>query len=531
MAETPGEPLVTAAEMRALEAREIDSGRVTGWELMSRAGAGIVRAILDRWPALAARPHRAVVLCGPGNNGGDGFVVARLLHGRGWHLRVLHWGTREKMSADAQAAHDRWSALGPIEPMDPEAIAAARADLFIDAIFGTGLSRAVPDVVHDALDAARRAADASAGRLVAVDMPSWFSSDSGAHLGQDNPARFDLVAAVRPMKLGQFTGDLPNHVGAVAPVEIGLPAPDAAVRLTGPPGGLAKPVGTAAHKYTHGHALVLSGGAGRTGAARLAARAALRVGAGLVTVGAPAEAQAECAAQLTAVMLREIGEAAALEVALDDPRLSALCLGPGLGVDDRGAGLVAATLASRRPAVLDADALTLLADRAPGLFERLHADCLLTPHMGEFARLFPDLADRLRADAAGGYSRAEAVRAAAARAGCAVLLKGADTVVADPDGRVALNAALYDRAAPWLATAGAGDVLSGLAAGLLARGLSPAEAGAAAAWLHVEAARRVGAGLIAEDLPEALPATLAALEDHGGASAPAAALASSSPSA
>ena len=512
MTGTAGEPLVTAAQMRALEAREMEAGRVTGWELMCRAGEGIVAALLAHWPGLAARPHRAVVLCGPGNNGGDGFVVARLLRGRGWQVRVLHWGTRDKMSPDAQAAFDRWRALGPVEPMDPQAIAAARADLFVDAIFGTGLSRAVPDLVHDALDAARRAADASAGRLVAVDMPSWFSSDSGAHLGRDNPARFDLVAAVRPMKRGQFTGALPAYVAAVAPVEIGLPAPEGALRLIGPPEGLSKPSGTAAHKYTQGHALVLSGGAGRTGAARLAARAALRAGAGLVTLGAPGAAQAECAAQLTAVMLREIGEGGALAAALEDRRLNALCLGPGLGVDDRGAGLVAAALASGRATVLDADALTLAADPERGLVERLHAGCLLTPHMGEFARLFPDLAERVAREAAEGYSRADAVRAAAARAGCTVLLKGADTFVADPSGGVALNAALYDRAAPWLATAGAGDVLAGLAAGLMARGLSPARAATAAAWLHVEAARRVGPGLIAEDLPEALPAVLAALE-------------------
>ncbi len=505
------EPLVTAAQMRALEAAEIDAGRVSGWELMCRAGEGIVDAILAAWPDLAARPRRAVVLCGPGNNGGDGFVVARLLFGRGWRVRVLHWGTRDRMSEDAQAAHDRWAALGPVEPMEARAIADLRADLFVDAIFGTGLSREVPELVRAALGAARQAADASAGRLVAVDMPSWFSSDSGAHLGGGDPARFDMVAAVRPMKLGQFTGDLPNHVGCVEPVDIGLPAPPAAVRLSGPPEGLEKRAGTGAHKYTHGHALVLAGGAGRTGAARLAARAALRVGAGLVTLGAPAAALPECAAQLTAVMLREVGDGAALEAALRDERLNALCLGPGLGVDARGADLLAAALASGRAVVLDADALTLLASQeAP--FAQLHAGCLLTPHMGEFARLFPDLAERVKTEAAQGYSRADAVQEAAARAGCAVLLKGADTFVAAPDGAVALNAALYGRAAPWLATAGAGDVLSGLAAGLMARGVESASAAEAAAWLHVEAARLTGPGLIAEDLAEALPRVLAALK-------------------
>lgn len=263
---------------------------------------------------------------------------------------------------------------------------------------------------------------------------------------------------------------------------------------------LAKPQG---HKYDHGHALVLTGGMGRTGAARLAARAALRVGAGLVTLGAPGAAMMECAAQITALMLRRVEGAEDLAALLQDARINALCLGPGMGVE-RAAVLLAALRGGGvepRPTVVDADALTALGPIAAAL----PADWVLTPHGGEFARLFPDLAAQAQ------DSRTDAVRAASARAGCVVLLKGADTMIAAPDGRVAVHQAQGARAVPWLATAGAGDVLAGLIAGLLARGLGPFDAACTGTWLHVEAALALGPGLIAEDLPEALPAVLRAL--------------------
>jgi NAD(P)H-hydrate repair Nnr-like enzyme with NAD(P)H-hydrate dehydratase domain len=306
--------------------------------------------------------------------------------------------------------------------------------------------------------------------------------------------------------------------------------------------------GGGAHKYSHGHALILSGPPARTGAARLAARAAIRIGAGLVTVGAAREALAECAAQLTAVTLREVGDGAALSAVLEDARINALCLGPGLGLDDRARGLVGVALGEgdgdpapgstrgpdtegarfadrgpgsspgrfvkdgRRPTVLDADALTLIA-RDPALFAALHPGCVLTPHHGEFGRLFPDIAEKLAEPATKGpaYSKVDATREAAARAGCVVLYKGPDTVIADPDGRCSINSAAYDRAAPWLATAGSGDVLAGFIAGLLARGFAPMKAAETAAWLHVECARSFGPGLIAEDIPEELPKVFRAL--------------------
>jgi hydroxyethylthiazole kinase-like uncharacterized protein yjeF len=247
---------------------------------------------------------------------------------------------------------------------------------------------------------------------------------------------------------------------------------------------------------------------GRSGAARLAARAALRVGAGLVTVAAPGSAMMECATQLTAIMLRKCDGAEGLAALLQDNRLNALCLGPGLGVGQGTRDLVSVALSDpKRKTVLDADALTSFAEDPQALFDLIHENTVLTPHGGEFARLFPDLAERLTAPATTGpaYSKLDACRDAAARAGCTVLFKGPDTVIADASCRASINAAVYDRAAPWLATAGSGDVLSGLIAGLMARGLLAFTAAETGAWLHTEAARAFGPGLIAEDLPEMLP--------------------------
>lgn len=274
--------------------------------------------------------------------------------------------------------------------------------------------------------------------------------------------------------------------------------------MASPGAGLRKRRG---HKYEHGHALVVAGGVGRGGAARLAARGALRIGAGLVTVACPPAALIENAARLDAIMLRGVTDGAALTAMLRDARLNALCLGPGLGTGGREAGLVAAALAARVATVLDGDALSLMAEHDV-LFAAVHDRCVLTPHTGEFTRLFPDIAARLDAAPSTGpaYSKVDAVRAAAARAGCTLVFKGPDTVIADASGAASISAAVYDRAAPWLATAGSGDVLAGFVTGLMARGLPPRRAAETAAWLHVECALDFGPGLIAEDLPDRLPA-------------------------
>ncbi|MGR3466229.1 NAD(P)H-hydrate dehydratase [Limimaricola sp.] len=498
MSSLDGAALLSAAEMRDAEARMIAAG-TPGAVLMERAGAAVVGAIAARWPELGAGA-RACVLCGPGGNGGDGYAVARLLAGRGWRVEVFACAPAQQADARAQAA--LWQGMGPIADWDGAAQAVVRADLVVDALFGLGLGRPLGAAFDALLDARPR-------RVVAIDLPSGLCSDSGRAIG-GRCVEADLTVSFHAPKRGHVLAQGPDLCGMLDIRDIGLKAVpearDGAVMLTRAPERLGKISG---HKYGYGHALVLSGGVGRGGAARMAARAALRIGAGLVTMACPPAALQENAARLDAVMLRPLRDAEALDALLQDPRLNALLLGPGLGLRARESDLVARALAAGRALVLDADALTLVA-KDEALRDALHADCLLTPHDGEFARLFPDLADRMGGEAATGpaFSRIDAAREAAARAGCAVLLKGPDTVIAAPDGRVRVNAGVYGRAAPWLATAGAGDVLAGIAAGLMARGRAGFDAGQEAAWLHVAAARRFGPGLIAEDIPDILPALM-----------------------
>ncbi|MEZ5751122.1 MAG: NAD(P)H-hydrate dehydratase [Paracoccaceae bacterium] len=540
--------ILTSAQMRAIEAAAIESGAVTGLELMERAGQAVVEAILAEWPELAGG-GRAVVLCGPGNNGGDGFVVARLLVGLGWSVRVLGACEIHKMPADAAQNARLWQEIGAIEALTEDTLRAGpESDLYIDAIFGTGLRRPPSGEIAAVLThISGRNGDTGSfpDRLVAVDAPSGMCMDSGRTL-IEGVARARLTVCFDSLKPGHVLAQGPNLCGKVVVADIGL-APwrtmvdpvqtqqgiwsGGAVRvpslgLVGPsddsllvPGAF-RPATldkggidpAQQHKFAHGHALILGGPTGQGGAARLAARSALRVGAGLVTLGCPPDTLLENAARLDAVMLRPVADAKALDDALTDGRINALCLGPGMGVGPRERALVGRALASGRPMVLDADALTLIA-HAPDLFGTLHSGCVLTPHGGEFARLFPDIAARLKEPATRGpaFSKLDATREAAARAGCVVLFKGPDTVVAHADGRAAIHPAAYGRAAPWLATAGAGDVLAGIIAGLLARGFKPFDAACTGAWLHVEAARSFGPGLIAEDLPDRLPAVLRAL--------------------
>lgn len=545
--------LLTSAQMRAIEQAAIASGEVTGLELMERAGRGVVEAVFEEWPDLQQAPHRAVVLCGPGNNGGDGFVVARLLKEWGWEVEVYLYGDPGKLPPDAKVNYERWSEIGGVQPyidkgeqafwLDPKLFDAAT--VLIDALFGTGLVRPVESfnpfgwvtqLSEWRLEAASRRGAFPGCRVVAIDLPSGLCADSGRYLTSESPERehekfrADLTVSFHSLKHGHILTDGPPNCGKTVVKSIGLegsprprvgekPAPGGGpvvppgeiVQLVEPP--LHDVLKAGDHKYEHGHALILSGGLGKTGAARLAARGALRIGAGLVTVGAPPPAMPECAAQLTAIMLRQVDGAGALTGLLQDKRFNALCLGPGLGMDDTARALIEAAFWSGRAMVLDADALSVLSQDA-SLFDMLHDTCVLTPHAGEFARLFPDIAEKLNETPTKGpaYSKVDATRAAAARAGCVVLFKGPDTVIAAPDGRCSVSAAVYDRAAPWLATAGSGDVLAGFITGLLARGLGPMQAAETAAWLHVECARTFGPGLIAEDLPEVLPDVLRVLQ-------------------
>ncbi|MEM6622127.1 MAG: NAD(P)H-hydrate dehydratase [Pseudomonadota bacterium] len=507
--------LLTAAQMRAIEQAAIDSGAVTGLELMERAGRGVVDAILEWRPELATAPHRAVVLCGPGNNGGDGFVVARLLHQRGWEVEVFLYGDEAQLPHDAAENARRWRELGGVRGWDDEQIEdrldTREDDVVVDALFGTGLRRPMPTdtertwhgfVPHVFVD--------DVPRYVAVDMPSGICSESGANLEGALPA--NLTVTFHRPKLGHFLSSHrkleggPNCCGALNVVGIGLTkSAKNAVHLARRPGDSAKALG---HKYHHGQVLILSGEPGKGGAARLAARGALRIGAGLVTVGCPRAALTENAARLDAIMLAVIDSADALSAEIASRRVKALCIGPGFGLGKHLRTVVRTALSAKLAVVLDADALTEYREDPDTLFSMLHEDCVLTPHEGEFGRLFQDILAKLKAPATRGpaYSKVDATREAAKRAGCVVLFKGADTVIANPSGRCTINSAHYDRAAPWLATAGSGDVLAGFITGLLARGFSPMQAAESAAWLHVECALKFGPGLIAEDLPEQLPA-------------------------
>ncbi|MFQ6552817.1 NAD(P)H-hydrate dehydratase [Aestuariibius insulae] len=572
--------LLTAAQMRAIEEAAIASGQVTGLELMERAGRGVVEAIGEEWPELRAG-SRAVVLCGPGNNGGDGFVVARLLWQAGWGVEVFLYGEPGKLPPDARVNYERWVELGAVEALNEDALFQSEANrsldnqdpVVIDALFGTGLSRPLTQDIGRCLSSLHHTDGISFAKHVSVECPSGVCIDSGEVLGRDYlPTDTDLCVTFHRAKVGHYTTALAQAVGKLIVVDIGLdrdPGADlpeiyaglsAMLGISTQAGveefraaalseameyaqktlverdepvvllqaGCAEELGkagwTGEHKYSYGHAFILSGGVGKGGAARLAARGALRIGAGLVTVGCPPGALQENAAALDAVMLRSVADSEALRDMLEDPRINAIGVGPGLGTGAREVDLVRAVLETSRDGkgrgsgsgagtarrlVIDADALTLLA-KDEGLFGLLHKGCVLTPHGGEFARLFPDIAERLEAVPQTGpaYSKVDATREAAVRAGCVVLFKGPDTVIAAPDGQCSVNAAVYERAAPWLATAGSGDVLAGFITGLLARGFEPMQAAETAVWLHVDCARSFGPGLIADDLPEELPTVL-----------------------
>ena len=520
--------LLTAAQMRAVEAAAIASGEVTGLDLMERAGRGVVEAVFDEWPELRAGSFRAVVLCGPGGNGGDGFVVARVLKEWGWEVEVFLYGEPERMPPDARVNYERWVGMGEVKILPPNFEASVTSpDVVVDALFGTGLSRPVSGLGLTFLDMGeeRRSlwpGTQSGTAYVAIDVPSGICADSGRPLKDTNfkgipfraeaaAASVDLTVTFHSLKVGHVLDEGPHRCGRIRVCDIGLEYSGDSVQLIGPivPYNVTKSIG---HKFSHGHALILCGPPGHGGAARMTARGALRIGAGLVTLGVLPEALAENAARLDAVMLKQVPNAAALAEVLKDDRITALCLGPGMGISDETRSLLATALKSARPTFLDADALTLIA-RDATLFASLHDRCILTPHAGEFARLFPDIAAKLGAPATTGpaYSKVDATREAAKRAGCVVLFKGADTVIASPDGTCAINAAAYDRAAPWLATAGSGDVLAGFITGLLARRFAPQQAAETGAWLHVECARSFGPGLIAEDLAEELPKVFRAL--------------------
>ena len=484
--------VLTNAEMQRADQLAIAAG-TPGFKLMLSAGQAVAeaaQALVEEGPIL--------IVAGPGNNGGDGFVAAAELAAQGREVSVIAMCERDQLQGDAASAARGWK--HPLLPFNPQAI--GRPALIVDALFGAGLSRPVDGEAHAMIEAI----NANGAPVLAVDLPSGINGTSAAVMG----------AAVNATETVTFFRKKPAHLllpgrmhcGRVRVAGIGIDAqvldeiapqtfendPDA--------WGAAFPVPRIdGHKYARGHVLAVSGDAAATGAARLAARGALRAGAGLVTLASPRDALAINAGALTAVMVRPVDTAIEFGELLGDKRYGTCIIGPGAGVGERTCDLVHTALSAQRHLVLDADALTSFAARPELLFESIKSSgdkaVVLTPHEGEFPRLFSDLSNKFP-----GRSKLERVRAAAERCGAVVLLKGPDTTIAAPDGRATIAA----NAPPWLATAGAGDVLSGIIAGLLAQGVPAFEAASIGVWMHGEAAREAGPGLIAEDLTETLPA-------------------------
>jgi NAD(P)H-hydrate epimerase len=486
--------ILTVAQMYAADRYAAEHG-TPSLTLMENAGRAVVEEILKRW-----QKPKTLVICGPGNNGGDGFVVARLLKARGWDVRLALLGSRGALKGDAAAMAAAWT--GEVEP--PSQHLVGRAELVVDALFGAGLQRPLDGAARETVLALNH----SGIPVVAIDVPSGLHGDLGCPLG-DVCVQADVTVTFFRKKPAHMLMPGRLKCGDVVLAQIGIP--DAALTAIRPEifanvQGFWRPEfpwpAPLGHKYARGHALIVSGPAHATGAARLAARGALRIGAGLVSVASPPDAVPVNAVHLTSIMVKPFEDAAGLADLLKDKRFNAVVIGPGCGVGPRTRELVGAVMQSGAAVVLDADALTSFAADPQTLFRLLRPSSVLTPHEGEFERLFPGVLKD-------SSTRIEAVRSAASAAKCVVLLKGPDTAIATPDGRVCISA----NAPPTLATAGAGDVLAGFIAGLLAQGMDPFKAAAAATWLHGEAANLVGPGLISEDLPEQLPAVLRRLYD------------------
>jgi len=485
-------------EMSHADRLAIDGG-IAGIALMEKAGSAIAEAVVARCSA----GSRVVVVAGPGNNGGDGFVAARLLAARAYKVDVLLVGEAERLKGDAALAARRWE--GAVIPAEPSRL--ADAAIVVDALFGAGLDRPVKGLPRAMIEAM----NANGAPIIAVDLPSGINGTSGAVMGVAVNATHTVTFFRKKPAHLLLPGRL--HCGTLSVADIGIPAavlgsiaPQTFENVPSLWRAVFPLPRLAGHKYDRGHAVVVSGPSWSTGAARLAARGALRAGAGLVTIASPREALAVNASACTAVMVRPVDGAAELTTFLADQRFNAVAIGPGIGVNEATCERVLAALSGDRAVVLDADAMTSFAKAPQRLAEALKARSgkatIMTPHEGEFSRYFGALDEEAKVG-----SKLERARIAAKATGAAILLKGADTVVAAADGR----ASIAGNAPAYLATAGAGDVLTGIAAGLLAQSMPAFEAASAAVWLHGEAATAFGPGLISEDLPEALPGVYRAL--------------------
>lgn len=483
--------ILTTAQMYEADRLAVEGG-VDSYELMENAGQAVFEGVGRLWP----RAHSVLVVCGPGNNGGDGYVAARLLAGAGYLVSVVGLVPTDKLKGDARRAADRYNGVVAASCSDNP----AKFDLVIDAMFGAGLDREVSGPAREMIEQINDADTA----VLSVDVPSGLNADTGFFAG--SCVRADATITFFRKKPGHLL--LPGRLqcGDVKVADIGIPAQvlntiDPQILQNGPQlwrDGL-PPERIEQHKYSRGHTLAVAGGPGKGGAARLAARAALRAGAGLATLGVSDEARIENAARLDVVMIRACNGASDLTNLLSDKRFTSVVIGPGLGTGTAAAEQVLAALDGAAPVIIDADALTVFAGRRNDLFAAIRArperEVILTPHAGEFARLF------LRAGKA--PSKLAATRAAAAESGAVVVYKGPDTIIAGPSASdlTAINCT----GTPWLATAGSGDVLAGLIAGLAAKGTSAFYAACAGVWTHGRAAELFGPGLVSDDLSEMMP--------------------------
>jgi len=490
--------LLTAEEMGRAEQVAAAAGLAT-LTMMENAGRSVAEEVVRRYP----RGSRVVVLCGPGNNGGDGFVCARYLRERGYQVRLALLGSQEDLRRDPKEMARRWDEA--IEPMTPQSLEGAQ--IIVDAIYGTGLRDQVGGVVAQMIEDVKT----RSLPVISVDVPSGIDATGGAVRGLAFKAAITVTFFRRKTGHVLLPGRL--YCGDVRAVDIGISS--AVLGEIAPRTFANDPefwlryfpkLKTGGHKYDRGHAVVVSGPMESTGAGRLAARTALRAGAGLVTVATSKSAFYINAAQLTAVMVAPYDGPSGLSAVLSDSRITAVLIGPGAGRDPEVKEMVGSVLASDAVAVLDAEGITAFQAAPVELFHHIKlrpAPTVMTPHEGEFRKIFPELASE--------PSKLERARRAAEMSGAVIILKGADTVVAAPDGL----SSICENAPPWLATAGSGDVLAGLVTGLCAQGMAAFDAAAAAVWMHGELAVIFGPGLIADDMADLLPGVLQRLDKRG----------------